>query len=71
MIALGGQGPTLHSMAAEIPDARERLAYVARMTEQAADKVPNPVDEARPLCEEVALYERQGPGRHLGALGGF
>lgn len=55
MIALGGQGPTLHSMAAEIPDARERLAYVARMTEQAADKVLNLVDEARPLCEEVAL----------------
>lgn len=36
-----------------IPDARERLAYVARMTEQAADRALNAIDVAQPLQEAL------------------
>lgn len=32
-----------------IPDARDRLSYVASMTEQAADRALNAVDRAQPL----------------------
>lgn len=43
------------ALAAEaIPDARERLAYVATMTERAADRVLNAVDIAQPLQERLA-----------------
>ncbi|NKE66134.1 protein phosphatase CheZ [Ramlibacter sp. RBP-2] len=43
------------ALAAEaIPDARERLAYVASMTERAADRVLNAVDVAQPLQERLA-----------------
>lgn len=35
--------------ASDIPDARDRLDYVARMTEQAAQKVLNATDAAGPL----------------------
>lgn len=37
-----------------IPDARERLAYVARMTEQAADRTLNAIDVAQPLQDQLA-----------------
>lgn len=43
------------ALAAEaIPDARERLAYVAAMTERAAERVLNAVDIAQPLQERLA-----------------
>lgn len=43
------------ALAAEaIPDARERLAYVASMTERAAERVLNAVDIAQPLQERAA-----------------
>lgn len=43
------------ALAAEaIPDARERLAYVASMTERAAERVLNAVDVAQPLQERLA-----------------
>jgi chemotaxis protein CheZ len=43
------------ALAAEaIPDARERLAYVASMTERAAERVLNAVDIAQPLQERLA-----------------
>jgi chemotaxis protein CheZ len=44
----------LEQVAAEIPDARDRLNYVARMTEQAAERVLNATDEATPLQTELA-----------------
>jgi chemotaxis protein CheZ len=44
----------LEQVAAEIPDARDRLNYVARMTEQAAERVLNATDEATPLQSELA-----------------
>ena len=37
----------------DIPEARDRLLYVARMTEQAAQRVLNAVDAAGPLQENV------------------
>lgn len=40
--------------AQEIPDARDRLRYVAKMTEQAADRVLNATDIANPLQDEIA-----------------
>ena len=37
----------------DIPDARDRLDYVARMTEQAAQKVLNATDAANPLQDQI------------------
>lgn len=37
----------------EIPDVRERLNYVARMTEQAAQRVLNATDAAIPMQERI------------------
>jgi len=36
-----------------IPDARDRLHYVARMTEQAANRVLNAAEQLQPLQEEL------------------
>jgi chemotaxis protein CheZ len=44
-----GYDKVLEDVAREIPDARQRLAYIVQMTEQAASKVLNAVDIARPL----------------------
>ena len=53
----------LDQVAKDIPDARDRLNYVARMTEQAAERVLNATDEAIPLqtklaADAIALQER-------------
>lgn len=48
---------TLQSVVDELPDARERLAYVRKMTEQAADKVLNLVEVAQ---DDAAQVHRQG-----------
>jgi chemotaxis protein CheZ len=37
-----------------LPDARDRLAYIARVTGEAAEKVLNAVDRARTVQEELA-----------------
>lgn len=42
----------------ELPDARDRLAYVARLTGEAAEKVLNSVDRARLLQEETSRHAR-------------
>jgi chemotaxis protein CheZ len=44
----------LEQIASDIPDARDRLGYVARMTEQAAERVLNATDAAIPLQTELA-----------------
>jgi len=49
-----GWDVALHELADEIPDARERLAYVGQMTEAAATKVLNLVDDAQPVCRAAA-----------------
>lgn len=43
----------LEKAANDIPDARDRLEYVARMTEQAAEKVLNAIDLAIPLQDKL------------------
>lgn len=49
-----GLDKIIEQVAQDIPDARDRLAYVARMTEQAAERVLNATDAAIPLQEEMA-----------------
>ena len=44
----------LEQVATEIPDTKERLNYVARMTEQAAERVLNATDLANPLQTKLA-----------------
>ncbi|GAB4177186.1 MAG: protein phosphatase CheZ [Rhodocyclaceae bacterium] len=60
-----GYAPLIEQGARAIPDARQRLAYVSEMTEQAARRVLNAIDIARPLQEKLsrehrALGERWG-----------
>lgn len=44
----------LHNIVEEIPNARDRLAYVGKMTEDAANKVLNLVEEAKPACDDLS-----------------
>lgn len=48
-----GYDKVLEQVAQEIPDARDRLSYVAKMTEQAAERVLNATDQATPLQSEL------------------
>lgn len=57
----------LHRIAHEIPDARDRLSYVGLMTENAATKVLNLVDAARPGCSALVEHA-QGTRRDLQRL---
>ncbi len=65
-----GWDVALHQLVDELPDARDRLAYVGKMTEAAAMKVLNMVDDAQPSCqaaagEALALAERlEATGAH-------
>ena len=47
-------GTQLHSIVGEMPNARERLAHVGKMTEEAANKVLNLVDKAKPECDDLS-----------------
>ena len=47
-------GNQLNSIVAEIPDARDRLAYVGKMTEDAANKVLTLVELAKPECDDLS-----------------
>jgi len=49
-----GLDKILDQVAHDIPDARDRLNYVSKMTEQAAEKVLNATDVAMPLQDEMA-----------------
>lgn len=49
----------LHNVVDELPDARERLAYVRSMTEQAATKVLNLVEAAQDDAEAVRKKGRE------------
>jgi chemotaxis protein CheZ len=52
LAALGGG--QLHSIVDEMPNARDRLAHVGKMTEEAANKVLNLVDQAKPECDDLS-----------------
>ena len=49
-----GLDKIMEQVANDIPDARERLNYVAKMTEQAAERVLNATDAATPLQTDLA-----------------
>ena len=49
--------------AGELPDAKSRLSYIARLTGQAAEKVLNQVDQAKEQHDHIAAETRR-----IGAL---
>ncbi|GEN27938.1 protein phosphatase CheZ [Halovibrio variabilis] len=49
-----GLDKEIEKAAEAIPDARDRLHYVATMTEQAADRSLNAVDRAQPIQDQLA-----------------
>jgi chemotaxis protein CheZ len=63
--SLNGLGLTekVRDWAGELPDAKSRLSYIARLTGQAAEKVLNQVDEAKALHDHIAQETRR-----IGAL---
>lgn len=58
-----GYDKALEETARQIPDARERLTYIARMTEQAASRVLNATDIAKPAQDELAQVVKVLGGR--------
>jgi len=48
-----GYDKLLGDTARAIPDARQRLAYIAQMTEQAASRVLNATDIAKPIQDDL------------------
>jgi chemotaxis protein CheZ len=48
-----GLDKLIEKAASDIPDARDRLDYVARMSEQSAQRVLNATDEAGPLQDGI------------------
>jgi chemotaxis protein CheZ len=52
LTVLGGN--QLSSIVEEIPNARDRLAYVGKMTEDAANKVLTLVEIAKPECDDLS-----------------
>ena len=63
--ALNGLGLTdkVKGLAGEIPDAKSRLSYIARLTGEAAEKVLNRVDQAKAQHDHLSSETRR-----IGAL---
>lgn len=57
-----GYDKLIESAVSSLPDAKDRLAYVANLTEQAACRVLNATDVASPLIDDV-----QNTSRELGS----
>jgi chemotaxis protein CheZ len=59
--SLNGLGLTeqLKDSVGELPDAKSRLAYIARLTGEAAEKVLNRVDQAKSLHDNMAVEARR------------
>ncbi|NWG32104.1 MAG: protein phosphatase CheZ, partial [Rhodocyclaceae bacterium] len=53
-----GLDKALEETARQIPDAQGRLHYIAQMTEQAASKVLNACDIAKPVQDELAAASK-------------
>ncbi|MBE9610192.1 protein phosphatase CheZ [Chitinilyticum piscinae] len=49
-----GLDKSLEQAASQIPDARDRLSYIATMTEQAAERTLNALDVAKPLQDRIS-----------------
>ncbi|MGA7594524.1 MAG: protein phosphatase CheZ [Gallionella sp.] len=62
-----GLNKQIEKAAASIPDARDRLNYVATLTEQAAERVLNATEAAQPLVEkmEVDAHRLSGQWQQL------
>jgi len=54
-----GLDKLIEKAAADIPDARDRLDYVARLSEDAAQKVLNATDAAGPLQDQISGDAKQ------------
>lgn len=53
-----GLADKLQHTAQELPDAKSRLSYIARLTGEAAEKVLNRVDQAKNLQDSIASETR-------------
>jgi chemotaxis protein CheZ len=58
-----GYDKALEESARQIPDARQRLTYIAQMTEQAASRVLNATDIAKPLQDDLLVKTEALAGR--------
>lgn len=58
-----GYDRSLSDIATEVTDATDRLEYIATLTEQAATKVLNSIDEAMPVQDELIRIARDVDGR--------
>lgn len=57
-----GYDKNLEKAANSIPDARDRLSYIATMTQQAAERVLNATEAAQPVVEKI-----EGEAKYLSA----
>lgn len=61
-----GLNKQIEKAASSIPDARDRLNYVATLTEQAAERVLNATEAAQPLVEKMEVEAHRLSGQwHL------
>lgn len=58
-----GLNKEIEKAAASIPDARDRLNYVATLTEQAAERVLNATEAAQPLVEKMEVEAHRLSGQ--------
>lgn len=58
-----GLDKEVEKAAEAIPDARDRLSYIAVMTEQAAERALNAIDRAQPLQEKITSRAKELDGR--------
>jgi chemotaxis protein CheZ len=65
-----GLDKLIEKAAEDIPDARDRLDYVARLSEDAAQKVLNATDEAGPLQDRIGSDARELSGAWQALLDG-
>jgi len=55
----GGNMPSLQGTVGQLPDAKSRLAYIARLTGEAAEKVLNRVDSAKVEHDHILIETRR------------
>ncbi|GAB3420718.1 protein phosphatase CheZ [Massilia agilis] len=65
-----GLDKLIERAASEIPDARDRLDYVARLSEQAAQRVLNATDAASPLQDRIDAQAGELAGKWQALLDG-
>jgi len=58
-----GLNKEIEKAAASIPDARDRLNYVATLTQQAAERVLNATEAAQPLVEKMEVEAHRLSGQ--------